>query len=303
MTRPSAECPRCGYNLDGTVSTWTTQCPIRGRCNECGLEFDWHRVFVLTVHPWLFEYHWRRRPFSRFMQTVLYAFRPRRFWREVRLTDPVHLMPAAVVTTLCVTIGYLLLAANIGLGDYLRTRSWGGATGPEYWTRLIMESALESPLLLVRQTPGVLVCLFAMPVIFALIPTTLRQARVKPAHIVRIFSYSLVAPMCVVASWLSVYFSLKLAGLTAAAAILAPRKWTHVSPWPRSFPPNVSLTRIMLADVMPGAALVAVCVLWMTLWWLMACRRYLKLDQPRLVVSVLSLILILLALAAESLRW
>ncbi len=303
MARPSAECPRCGYNLEGTVSTWTTRCPTQGRCNECGLEFDWGRVFLLTEHPWLFEYHWRRRPLVRLLRTVRHSFFPRRFWRSVRMTDPVHLGPAAVVTALCVTIGYLLLAANIGLGDYLRRRSWAGTTGPEYWTKLIVESAIESPLWLVRQTPGVLVCLFAMPMIFALIPTTLRQARVKPAHIVRIFFYSLVAPMGVVALWLSVSFALKLAGLTPAAAILDPRKWADASRWPHVFPPNASVTRIMLADVMPGAALVPVCVLWMTLWWLMACRHYLRLDQPRLVVSVLSLILILLALAAESLRW
>lgn len=186
MTRPSAECPRCGYNLDGTVSTWTTQCPIRGRCNECGLELDWHRVFVLTVHPWLFEYHWRRRPFSRFLQTVSYAFRPRRFWREVRLTDPVHLMPAAVVTGSLALTGIVLLIATMVLPDY-QWRLKGFFVGRSFPQYGILEATLRMPRTIIRLMPGLPVALFAMPVIFALIPTTMRQARVRHRHIVRIF--------------------------------------------------------------------------------------------------------------------
>ena len=225
MAPPSAECPRCGYNLDGTVSTWTKQCPIRGRCNECGLEIDWHRVFVLTVHPWLFEYHWRRRPFSRFVQTVFYSFRPRRFWREVRLTDPVHLMPAAVVTGLLALAGAVLLIATLVLPEYQWRLSNGFFVGPSFWQDEILRTTLRMPRTFMRLMPGLPVALMAMPLIFALIATTLRQARVRRRHIVRIFFYSLVVPITIACAWCAANLIFVTIGLDRLADAIDPFYW------------------------------------------------------------------------------
>ncbi|MCH8210875.1 MAG: hypothetical protein IIB99_05825 [Planctomycetes bacterium] len=291
MTRPSAECPRCGYNLDGTVSTWTEQCPIRGRCNECGLEFDWHRVFVLTVHPWLFEYHWRRRPFSRFLQTVLYAFRPRRFWREVRLTDPVHLMPAAVVTGLLALTGAVLLIATLVLPQYLWRLSNGFPVGASFWRDEIVETTLRTPRTFMRLMPGLPVALFAMPVIFALIPITLRQARVRRRHIVRIFFYSLVAPITIACAWCAVNLMLLIIGLDRLADAIDPFYWRgHV---------GSSVLTTFLFQLLPGMAIVLPCTVWMANWWYLGCRRYLQLERPGRVTAVLTLILFLLATITE----
>lgn len=290
MTRPSAECPRCGYNLDGTVSTWTTQCPIRGRCNECGLELDWHRVFVLTVHPWLFEYHWRRRPFSRFLQTVSYAFRPRRFWREVRLTDPVHLMPAAVVTGSLALTGIVLLIATMVLPDY-QWRLKGVFVGRSFPQYGILEATLRMPRTIIRLMPGLPVALFAMPVIFALIPTTMRQARVRRRHIVRIFFYSLIVPITIACAWCAVKLILHIVGLNGLADAIDPFYWRrHV---------GSSVLTTFLLQLLPGMALVLPCTVWMANWWYLGCRRYLQLEHAGRITAVLTLILFLLATIAE----
>ncbi len=291
MIRPSAECPRCGYNLDGTVSTWTKQCPIRGRCNECGFEFDWHRVFVLTVHPWLFEYHWRRRPFSGFLQTVICAFRPRRFWREVRLTDPVHLMPAAVVTGLLALAGAVLLITTLVLPQYLWRLSNGFPVGASFWRDEILETTLRMPRTFMRLMPGLPVALFAMPVIFALIPTTLRQARVRRGHIVRIFFYSLIVPITLTCAWFAVHLVLNIIGLDRLSGPINPFHWRgHV---------GASVRTTFLFQLLPGMALVLPCTLWMANWWYLACRRYLQLQQPGRVAVLLSVILVLLSTIVE----
>lgn len=39
-----AVCPRCGYDLHGTIDTWTDACPLTGVCSECGLEFIWSEI-------------------------------------------------------------------------------------------------------------------------------------------------------------------------------------------------------------------------------------------------------------------
>ena len=291
MTRPSAECPRCGYNLDGTVSTWTKRCPIRGRCNECGFEFDWHRVFVLSVHPWLFEYHWRRRPFSRFLQTVLYALRPRRFWREVRLTDPVHLMPAAVVTGLLGLAGAVLLIATFILPEYLWSISSGVRVGPVRWEDEILRTILRMPRIFVRFMPGLPVALFAMPIIFALIPTTLRQARVRRQHVVRIFFYSLVAPITIACVWCIANLVLLVIGLDQFADAIDPFYWRDR--------PGSSVLTTFLFQLLPGMAFVIPCTIWMANWWYLGCRGYLQLEHAGRIAVLLTLILFLLATITE----
>ena len=53
-TTHAAKCPRCGYDLRGAIETWREQCPLTGRCNECGLDIKWAEV----LHPEKFEPLW-----------------------------------------------------------------------------------------------------------------------------------------------------------------------------------------------------------------------------------------------------
>lgn len=39
-----SKCPRCGYDLRGTIATWMQQCPLEGQCTECGLRFEWREL-------------------------------------------------------------------------------------------------------------------------------------------------------------------------------------------------------------------------------------------------------------------
>ena len=42
-------CPNCDYDLTGQVATWSTQCPLKGQCPECGIGFEWSYVYKLLA--------------------------------------------------------------------------------------------------------------------------------------------------------------------------------------------------------------------------------------------------------------
>src|SRR5262245_20022741 len=58
---PAPACPRCGYDLAGTLALWRDSCPLDGACPECGLAFRWSDVLVpLRLMPrWLLEHPYR----------------------------------------------------------------------------------------------------------------------------------------------------------------------------------------------------------------------------------------------------
>jgi hypothetical protein len=94
-------CGRCGYNL---------RMLPEARCPECGLEFDWPAV--LDAAAWrsdfLFEHHWRQRPFRSWAKTVWRSFRPKRFWLSIPIHTRVHPGPLAAVIALAAILGMLV---------------------------------------------------------------------------------------------------------------------------------------------------------------------------------------------------
>ena len=50
-------CPRCEYDQRGEVTTWSSRCPMRGRCSECGYEFAWSEVYGV-LNEWGSELDW-----------------------------------------------------------------------------------------------------------------------------------------------------------------------------------------------------------------------------------------------------
>ena len=295
MPSPHVTCPRCGYDLSGTPATWREVCPTTGRCAECGYDFQWHRVFTTAEHPWLFEYHWRRGPIRRFLLTILNAFRPRRFWRNVGLSDPVYLLPATIVAWMCAVLGFLVFALTIGVVEH--RLAWSRAGRLSRRLEIIGDVLAAAPAAILNWLPGLVVAMLAMPVVFALIPATLSHARVKRSHIARIFIYSLVAPTCVAILWTGLYCGVHLAGFHDLEDWLDPREWAR-------YPPiSPSVARNLVIGLMPGLLLALACVTWMTMWWYRACCDYLQLDRPRTIVGVLALVLLLASIAAESVRW
>lgn len=93
-SRPSAVCPRCGYDQSGEVTTWSDRCPVSGICPECGLKFEWGDIF----HParknlwWSVEHAQAAKDrLARTWPTLRMMARPWVFWRSVdvsRRTQP-----------------------------------------------------------------------------------------------------------------------------------------------------------------------------------------------------------------------
>ena len=46
-------CPKCAYDLRGTMGDWSNACPLRGICPECGLEFEWADMIGTRRRGWM----------------------------------------------------------------------------------------------------------------------------------------------------------------------------------------------------------------------------------------------------------
>lgn len=291
---PSVRCPRCGYNLAGTMSTWTHTCPLEGRCPECGLDLEWSEIFARADHPWLFEYHWRRRPVRRLLQTIVHATRPARFWREVRMTDPVHLRPAAFLVGLSIAVGLVVVLGQLVYLDHTLFRIWKTPTrgGVRYWLSLIGENILWLPANVAHFVPGVLGAALVMPVLFLLMPTSVRRARVRRAHVIRVWLYSLVAPALIVALWGGLYL-VASAIHWSVADVVSPWRWFR-----RGRPDSV--LGMLAIRWLPPVVCLGLLVAWLVRWWALACRWYLRLDHARWIAVLFGVITLALGLLVES---
>ncbi len=86
---PTTLCPRCDYDLAGAVESWKSECPLDGRCPECGLEYRWAELLnpALTVPAWSFE-HAHARHIRAWFATARRTLRPASFWRALRMEHP-----------------------------------------------------------------------------------------------------------------------------------------------------------------------------------------------------------------------
>lgn len=106
----TTSCPRCGYDLRGTVATWMESCPLSGVCAECGLAFEWGEVYDpgRTAPGWCIEFAQRggvegsgivRAAASTAFRTLFFWW----FWKQLRLSHPVN------PPRLCAYIALLIL--------------------------------------------------------------------------------------------------------------------------------------------------------------------------------------------------
>jgi hypothetical protein len=284
-------CPRCGYDLSGTIATWADSCPLAGLCSECGLEFDWadvhdpdrNRVRGLFEHargPW---------QAARWLElTWLLALWPPRFWRRVRLEAPVNARRAAlwpILITLVVWCAGSLLwnAASLAIRYQAmpaprRSRSNG----------LLVELANGwlQPVAWVEQWPGVAARVFrwsgelrgwprflmpaaamslAWVVLIAVVPATLRAAKVRRVHVLRAVAYSF--------AWVALLALFHLIdGLNCVMrALVDPGQYL---PAPQQYGAGASA---LLFDWWP--ALLVGITLWQLLWWHSALRTGFRLRS------------------------
>lgn len=226
----SVDCPRCGYDLRGEVPTWAAQCPLSGRCPECGLDFAWSELLSAKVRrpSWCVEYAPRVRTVPwRCVKTFAVTLRPWRFWRSLRMHDePRWRLVAVYLLSLTLPL-YGLFCAGNGF------KAW------RYWSQLPrwVSAPLPSPVTVVAQAVlsptsnaspgtitirrggrtmttlyppassvlgpprmilpprGIVACLVMFmalcPVGFLALPISCRQAKVRTRNLVRITLYSL----------------------------------------------------------------------------------------------------------------
>lgn len=128
-TDPPTGCPRCGYDLSGSMAAWTQTCPLRCTCSECGLEFRVSDVLGETARGprWHFEApkvgQWRRLVPG----TMLRAVRPARFWKAIPLALPVRRGRIALVVALLVLTLQGIVSGAAALDAHFLNRSAAAA--------------------------------------------------------------------------------------------------------------------------------------------------------------------------------
>jgi len=111
-----AYCPRCGYDLRGTVGARPRARDDMGTCSECGLEFLWSEVLENQVLPaWSIERV--EAPLHRTVfSTCGRLFLPWRMWRELGMTQrsrPRRIAAPLLVILVLVFIGFAACRAVI----------------------------------------------------------------------------------------------------------------------------------------------------------------------------------------------
>jgi hypothetical protein len=186
-------CPRCGYDLGGVAASWTASCPLEGVCSECGLSYQWRDVCNedYTRMPRLFE-HAKRRQAASFLLTLGLVHMPWKLWRRLLMEHwiaPWRLVRFSIFGMVTITaLGAMtVLAGAIVMYLAQPRRRWHWTLGDILW-----EPRWEMSDRSLVVAPMAIVAMFVlMPLTFVLVSTSMRQARVRPAHLGRIWAYSL----------------------------------------------------------------------------------------------------------------
>lgn len=286
----SATCPRCGYDQSGAIATWVDRCPLQGVCPECGLDFEWARVVRRTRDPlaWSFEHAPRAEgeelpaALRAFATTVGLCLTPWRLWRRMRMEYPIHakrvgilVVAAVVLLTLAlivardaVTLIDILSWQTLDTIVHFNSRQWS-----DIFSQLLVFGA--SPRDVVPAALWWTIWWFLVPPLFLLLPHSLRRAKVRNAHLVRIFLYSLVL----------LPLALGALQVPRTALILADFSY-HTTRAEQS----IIWGAVVLLQVLFFGSLLA-------FFWSRACRHYLKLPNSFAIGAALSIVALLVTLA------
>lgn len=287
-------CPRCGYDQSGACAAWRDECPLEGKCPECGLKFEWSDAFnpLLKQSPWLFEH---KRPWSpgliRALRSWFRALIPPRFWRAV---TPAHHTNAKVwLWPVVLVVSLLLLGAGTHLVVQplvpapLRGTPWPQFGTPVYWqfSRDVLENFGLRPLWFPRQ-PWMTdewygrslreawsfpLSILASSAVCAVILLNLRASRriagVKTEHIIRASVYRL-APLGVL------YLTWLVLAVSASNALNLYRDRDHLL----------------------GFGVPIVCIVWGWWWWRSAIVTGWFMPNSRLAASLIGVVDVLTSL-------
>jgi hypothetical protein len=289
------------------VAEWTDACPLAGRCNECGLDFEWGDIFRPDrLGPrWCVEFARRRVLPDAVARTWGRSLWPPRLFGALKLSHEVRPWRLVLyVVSLCL-VGYIVASGLQGWRAYREwdqsgRRGWRvSVSAPRYVTHAVLLPfsrksvgtatllrgggfpARVYPMSSPRENWGLrrwsppfrlfvtsAVILGAVPFTFVLLPISVRRAKVRPGHLVRITVYS--------TGWLFALFLVFAIGFM-----------------PRFQPDHWGLVAFFAPFAMPVA---------LFLTWHAAIRRYLRMSQPTAVaaatvsIATLSVVLALLVL-------
>lgn len=285
------ECPRCGYDVSGVISTWKESCPVCGRCSECGLEFEWSEMFGTGREPprWLVEARGARFA-STCVGTAARIWSPNNFWDTLRLFHEVRVrrLAAWMLAWLFVSYAGVVFVAAV---HWTYWSNWlgRGQLRPSWWA----SSKQFAQMLLwpwdsftyrqVMRIPGtthwiILVLVQWGIVIAAFLPLsrTLKLAHVRWRHLARIWAYSFGG----IATLIMVAYSLR--AVFARGWILQP--WFMHGSW------SYTLGETVDRAGRSSWPLPLLATVWLFIFWRAAVARYLKLPHPAGVAAAVVII-------------
>lgn len=290
LARPA--CPRCGYDQSGVVASWTSECPARGTCSECGLDFRWRDVLDgrALPPPWSFE-HGGPLSAPRLGSTIARSLWPRTLWRRLEMHHPVRPARLLVVALASPLLAHLICAGARIVRQGLDAAAagtlyawtppppprpppppgpgfmgFGGWAGPPPFglpdALAIVAWPYEPTASLFSYHAGYALATvawcaavaLAVPATIGLLRQTMRAARVRPVHLVRGVGLS-VAPVTALAS------------AAIAAPLVAYELALRGGGWSGRLP-----------EVAPAAGWLAA-ALALAAWWASFTRRYLRLPH------------------------
>jgi hypothetical protein len=127
-------CPKCGYDQSGAIATWELQCPLEGRCPECGLDFQWCDVFDPASGDlgWYVEHGsslWQIA--KRTPGTLRRLALPHIYWRAVGVQTQIRLGSLCIWLILCALGLHLFVSIPYGIGIWhgMSVRYYGSLSG------------------------------------------------------------------------------------------------------------------------------------------------------------------------------
>lgn len=289
-------CPRCAYDLEGMIATWTQSCPLRATCSECGLDFDCTRALSprLIGPRWSYE-HGFQREVRRWWATSLLSLLPRRMFHALSADHRIHRSRLVRLIVIWIVITHFGAAAACVTLEELagwrpaRLGGWYVLIEPEFWRYHAKTFAFPyvqdlvipvGPMSSMHVPCGPTFLLFfgptfLMPAWLLLLGQSLRRAKVRNLHLVR--GLALATPCA------ALYCAL------STMAIAAPGIVTFYA-------------GVRVPDQLTGVAIL-ICAGHHVYWWYVFIRRYLRLRHAALVVfaflvlNVLALMLMFTSLA------
>ncbi|MBI1190076.1 MAG: hypothetical protein GC200_05270 [Tepidisphaera sp.] len=291
-------CPRCGYDLSGETSRWEEACPLRGRCPECGTEFEWELIFLPGRFdlPWFVEHgHGWREFVRRWPRTLAKVLVPPGFWREVDVTRRVSvkralawvLVPLVVLHVVASVVALLpgIVVTGGSISSITLIDVQEAALYP-FWDMYFLGSSFSTlslqfwMLVQPRYVRWGVACALAWPLVLALLPATRHLAKLRWHHLARAAGYSvwwvIALPLFRIGRDLVFLFE-----VLSVPAINRPKPLPLSGWWggPRKY---------FLWEFWPqlvGTALVA----WVLWWWWCACTVGWKIERGRLVWILLTI--------------